>query len=551
LNSIVKKSLLNNGKFISTRQNLLLKNQKKLFSTSFKRLETSNPNKVLIKKPFYKRAGSAILKYGLIGSFLGISYVSYALYKENNPSKQIPQSDTFENGSKRKTVVILGSGWGSISLLKSLDTSLYNVIVVSPRNYFLFTPLLPSTPVGTVELKSIIEPVRSIARRSNSEVTYYEADALTVDHVAKTVHVKSVNENDYETDLSYDYLVVGVGAQPTTFNIPGVDKFSSFLKEISDAQDIRLKIMNSIEQAALLEQNDPERARLLSFVVVGGGPTGAEFAAELRDYVDQDLSKWMPALSKEIKIAIVEATPHILSMFPQNLIEYSQALFTKGGIDLKLKTAVKKVDATTIYAENRDTQQIEEIPYGVLVWATGNAPRDVSKNLMQQLGPEKQNSRRGLVINDRMELVGAEGSIYAIGDCAFYPGLFPTAQVAHQEGDYLATVFEKLHKIDQLKFANESLKDANKIKNNNTKIDKLYKKIDKFHYHHYGTLAYIGNEQAIADVTVNGYQFKGAGAVTFLFWKSAYLGMCVSLRNRLLVAMDWFKVYFIGRDSSI
>lgn len=185
LNSIVKKSLLNNGKFISTRQNLLLKNQKKLFSTSFKRLETSNPNKVLIKKPFYKRAGSAILKYGLIGSFLGISYVSYALYKENNPSKQIPQSDTFENGSKRKTVVILGSGWGSISLLKSLDTSLYNVIVVSPRNYFLFTPLLPSTPVGTVELKSIIEPVRSIARRSNSEVTYYEADALTVDHVAK------------------------------------------------------------------------------------------------------------------------------------------------------------------------------------------------------------------------------------------------------------------------------------------------------------------------------------------------------------------------------
>ncbi|SMN19194.1 similar to Saccharomyces cerevisiae YDL085W NDE2 Mitochondrial external NADH dehydrogenase, catalyzes the oxidation of cytosolic NADH [Maudiozyma saulgeensis] len=549
LNSIVKKSLLNNGKFISTKQNLIIKNQKNLFSTSFKRLQDSN--KLLIKKPLYKRAGNAILKYGLIGSFLGISYVSYALYKENNPSKQTPQSDTFSNGSKRKTIVILGSGWGSISLLKSLDTSLYNVIVVSPRNYFLFTPLLPSTPVGTVELKSIIEPVRSIARRSSSEVTYYEADALKIDPVTKSVHVKSVNENDYETDLNYDYLVIGVGAQPTTFNIPGVDKFSSFLKEISDAQDIRLKIMNSIEQAALLEQDDPERARLLSFVVVGGGPTGAEFAAELKDYVDQDLSKWMPALSKEIKIAIVEATPNILSMFPQNLIDYSQTLFTKGGIDLKLKTAVKRVDATTIYAENRDTQQIEEIPYGVLVWATGNAPRDVSKDLMQQLGPEKQNSRRGLVINDKMELVGAEGSIYAIGDCAFYPGLFPTAQVAHQEGDYLATVFDKLHKIDQLKFTNESLNDANKIKKNNAKIDKLYNKIDKFHYHHYGSLAYIGNEQAIADVTVNGFSFKGAGAMTFLFWKSAYLGMCVSLRNRLLVAMDWCKIYFIGRDSSI
>lgn len=550
-NSIIRKNLISSGKLTLQKQNLILKNQSKLFSTSLTKFQTSSANPIIKKKPFYRRAGRAIFKYGLIGSFLGIAYVSYALYRESNPRKQTPQSTTFENGSKRKTIVILGSGWGSISLLKSLDTSQYNVIVVSPRNYFLFTPLLPSTPVGTVELKSIIEPVRSIARRATSEVTYFEADALTVDPTKKTVHIKSVGEKDYETDLSFDYLVVGVGAQPTTFNIPGVDKYSSFLKEISDAQDIRLKVMNSIEQAALLEQDDPERARLLSFVVVGGGPTGAEFAAELRDYVDQDLSKWMPSISKEIKISIVEATPHILSMFPQNLIDYSQDLFTKGGIDLRLKTAVKKVDETTIYAENRDTKEMESIPYGVLVWATGNAPRPVAKNLMEQLGPEKQNSRRGLVINDKMELVGAEGSIYAIGDCAFYPGLFPTAQVAHQEGDYLATVFEKLHKIDQLKFANESINDANKIKNNNAKIDKLYKKIDKFHYHHYGSLAYIGNEQAIADVTVNGYSFKGAGAMTFLFWKSAYLGMCISLRNKFLVAMDWCKVYFIGRDSSI
>ncbi|GMM54722.1 NADH-ubiquinone reductase (H(+)-translocating) [Maudiozyma humilis] len=539
-NALVKKSVLGSPAAAAAGRRAL--------SVSARRLQ----QQALPQRSVASRAGRAFLKYAAIGTLCGVGYVSYALWRESNPREQQPQSATFDNGSRRKTIVVLGSGWGSVSLLKSLDTTQYNVLVVSPRNYFLFTPLLPSTPVGTVELKSIIEPVRSIARRAAGEVKYYEAEALTVDVAKKSVHIKSVSEeNDYETDLAYDYLVVGVGAQPTTFGIPGVAQYSSFLKEIPDAQDIRLKIMNSIEKAALLAKDDPERARLLSFVVVGGGPTGAEFAAELRDYVNQDLSKWMPAISKEIKISLVEATPHILSMFDKSLIEYSQQLFTKGNIDLKLKTAVKEVDATTIYAENRDTHAIEKIPYGVLVWATGNAPRAVAKDLMQSLGPEKQNSRRGLVINDRMELAGAEGSIYAIGDCAFFPGLFPTAQVAHQEGHYLATVFDKLHRIDQLKFANESATDASRVQSNNAKIDKIAKKIDKFNYHHYGSLAYIGNEQAIADVTFNGYSHKSAGALTFLFWKSAYLGMCVSLRNKVLVALDWAKVWFIGRDSSV
>lgn len=547
-NSIIKKSLLNSVK--PTNQNLRLLNQSKFFTTSIRQFHQQTKSTV-VKQNIYKRSGKAVLRYGLMGTFFGLGYLTYALYREGNPKKQTPQSETFSNGSKRKTLVILGSGWGSISLLKSLDTSLYNVIVVSPRNYFLFTPLLPSTPVGTVELKSIVEPVRSIARRSDSEVTYYEADALKIDYKNKSIRVKSVNENDYETDINYDYLVIGVGAQSTTFNIPGVAQYSSFLKEISDAQDIRFKIMNSIEQAALLKQNDPERSRLLSFVVVGGGPTGAEFAAELRDYVNQDLSKWMPELSKEIKISLVEATPHILGMFDKKLIDYAQNLFKEGKIDLKLKTAVKHVDATHISAENRDTNEIEKIPYGVLVWATGNAPRDVSIDLMKQIGPEKQNSKRGLVIDEKLQLVGAEDSIYAIGDCTFYPGLFPTAQVAHQEGDYLATVFGKLHKIDQLKFSNESLKDAAKIKKNNASIEKLNKGIGTFKYHHYGALAYIGNDKAIADVCINGYDLKSAGSMTFLLWKSAYLTMCVTLRNKFLVALDWCKVCVIGRDSSI
>lgn len=125
------------------------------------------------------------LKLTFYTTLAGTLYVSYELYKESNPPKQVPQSTAFANGLKKKELVILGTGWGAISLLKKLDTSLYNVTVVSPRSFFLFTPLLPSTPVGTIEMKSIVEPVRSIARRTPGEVHYIEAEALDVDPKAK------------------------------------------------------------------------------------------------------------------------------------------------------------------------------------------------------------------------------------------------------------------------------------------------------------------------------------------------------------------------------
>lgn len=531
-------------KFMTLRSRVA---SKRCFTNGLRLLQQAPEAKILAPKPsLFRRAGKGFLRVTLYGGLLGTSYVAYNLYKEKHPAPQVPQTATFTNGSPRKTIVILGSGWGSISLLKNLDTSLYNVVVVSPRNYFLFTPLLPSTPVGTIELKSIVEPVRSIARRAPGEVHYYEAEALDVDPEAKTVKIKSVNkEHEYQLDLKYDYLVNGVGAQPTTFGIPGVFENASFLKEISDAQEIRMKIMTSIEKAASLSPNDPERKRLLSFVVVGGGPTGVEFAAELRDYVDQDLHKWMPELSKEIKVTLVEALPNILNMFDKSLVDYAEDLFKQEKIDLKLKTMVKNVDKTNITAKCGD--ELQDVPYGVLVWATGNAPRDVSKNLMNKL--EVQDSRRGLLIDEKLQLLGAQGSIFAIGDCTFYPGLFPTAQVAHQEGEYLARVFKKQYKIDQLKWelAQGNANDTNV----QSRLTKLESQIEPFQYRHMGALAYIGSEKAIADLAVGESKYRLAGSFTFLFWKSAYLAMCMTFRNRVLVAMDWAKVYFLGRDSSV
>lgn len=489
------------------------------------------------------------LKLTFYSTLAGTLYVSYHLYRESNPPKQIPQSSAFANGLKKKELVILGTGWGAISLLKKLDTSLYNVTVVSPRSFFLFTPLLPSTPVGTIEMKSIVEPVRSIARRTPGEVHYIEAEALDIDPKAKTVLVQSVSESEFfVSNVNYDYLVVSVGAKTTTFNIPGVYGNALFLKEIEDAQNIRMKLMKTIEQASSFPRNDPERKRLLTFVVVGGGPTGVEFAAELQDYVDQDLSKWMPDLSKEMSVILIEALPNILNMFDKTLIKYAEDLFARDRIDLQVNTAVKSVEPTYIHTL-QGGQKASDIPYGMLVWATGNEPIELSKVLMGKV-PEQTN-KRGLLINDKLELLGAEESVYAIGDCTAHTGFFPTAQVAHQEGEYLARTLDKKLEIEQLEWDMLNTADETKVSRLQSEIDSKKSKLDKFNYKHMGALAYIGSETAIADLHMGDSSYQLKGMFAFLFWKSAYLAMCLSIRNRILIAMDWTKVYFLGRDSSV
>lgn len=136
----------------------------------------------------------------------------------------------------------IGTGWGAVSLLKKLDTENYNVVVVSPRNYFLFTPLLPSCTTGTIEHRSIMEPIRNFLRHKKAAVKYYEAEATKIDYEKKVVYINDdsdIKGSVSTTEVPFDMLVVGVGAENATFGIPGVREHSCFLKEVADAQKIR------------------------------------------------------------------------------------------------------------------------------------------------------------------------------------------------------------------------------------------------------------------------------------------------------------------------
>ncbi|CDK25083.1 unnamed protein product [Kuraishia capsulata CBS 1993] len=499
----------------------------------------------------------------LLSALGGTAYVGYQVYKEAHPTEQIPQSDLKPNGNKRKTIVILGSGWGSITTLKHLDTSLYNVIIVSPRNYFLFTPLLPSVPTGTVDVKSITDPVRTVARATPGQVLYLEAEATDVDPVSKKVTIKHksnsmtfgeamINEEEpIITTVDYDYLVFGVGAQTTTFGIPGVAENASYLKEAHDAVVIRQKIFNSIEAAQLLPVGSEERKRLLSVVVCGGGPTGVELAAEVKDYIDQDLSRWLPGIEKEMTVTLVEALPNVLNAFNQKLIKYTEEVFKRQELDLRTNTMVKKVDRKNVYAVHKNASGEQEsiaIPYGTLVWATGNGPREITKSLASKI-EEQKTARRGLLIDAYLKVDGSD-SIYALGDCTFTKNP-PTAQVAHQEGIFLASHFEKLSKIDDLQYSIKTETEADKLDKLNRRLERAKASLRPFEYVYQGSLAYIGTERAVADLVWGDFSnVSTGGSLTFLFWRSAYVSMILGVRSKILVCFDWLKVGIFGRDCS-
>ena len=207
--------------------------------------------------------------------------------------------DPIEHKSKPK-LVVLGTGWGSVALLKALRPEEYHIIVVSPVNYFLFTPMLPSATVGTLELRSLVEPVRRIVHRVRGH--FLKAQGVDVDFSEKLVEVAQLDCNGVEQHfyLPYDKLVIGVGESSiapnpiqlmspgSTSNPHGVKGLENcnYLKTIDDARQIRNKVLQNLEQACLPTTSDEERKRLLSFVISGGWPTGVEFAAELNDLLN-------------------------------------------------------------------------------------------------------------------------------------------------------------------------------------------------------------------------------------------------------------------------
>ncbi|XP_010268843.1 PREDICTED: external alternative NAD(P)H-ubiquinone oxidoreductase B1, mitochondrial [Nelumbo nucifera] len=347
-----------------------------------------------------------------------VSTGSLLTYSESKSDHGTENDESSKTEAKKKRVVVLGTGWAGTSFLKGLDISSFDVQVVSPRNYFAFTPLLPSVTCGTVEARSIVEPIRKIMKKKHGEIQFWEAECVKIDAANKKVFCRSNHDTDLvgndEFFLEYDYLVISLGAQVNTFNTSGVMEHCHFLKEIEDAQKIRRSIVDCFEKASLPGLSNEEMRTNLHFVIVGGGPTGVEFAAELHDFITEDLIRLYPMVKDLVKITLIQSGDHILNTFDERISSFAEKKFQRDGIEVQTGCRVVSVSDREIKMKLKSKGEISSIPYGMVVWSTGIGARPVIKDLMEQIG---QTNRRALATDEWLRVLGCD-NVYAIGDCA-------------------------------------------------------------------------------------------------------------------------------------
>ncbi|GBG27407.1 External alternative NADPH-ubiquinone oxidoreductase B1, mitochondrial [Hondaea fermentalgiana] len=440
----------------------------------------------------------------------------------------------------RPRIVIVGSGWGGYSFLSYIDKKKYDVQVISPSNHFLFTPLLPSSVVGTLEFRAIQEPVRTVRNLG----AYYQAKALSVDENTRQITCKGIFSGD-EFRVEYDFLVCAAGAKTNTFNTPGIadreGKEVFFLKHLHHARQIRNRILECFERAAIHLTDDAERDRLLTFVVVGGGPTSCELVGELRDFIRNDVAKWYPDLQDYISIHLVEAQSRLLGSFDESVAKIVERRFRRRNIQLHLGASVTGFDPETGITKLSDGSGI---PTGMLVWSAGlEQTRFVQDGLD---GVEKGPGKR-IIIDDHLRVSDPDNKFdnrfFALGDCAINmeTPLAPLAQVAGQQAKWLAKAF------------NEAPTGVGLV----APAAQVFKPdSDPFAFFSLGSMLTFGGFQGAVDFTQVGKQNEesnlGAlsGFLSFAMWRSAYLLRQNSWTNRILIPMYWFKSFLLGRDIS-
>ncbi|QRW15191.1 NADH dehydrogenase [Ceratobasidium sp. AG-Ba] len=445
-----------------------------------------------------------------------------------------------ERKGDRERLVIIGSGWAGYGILHLANKKKYQIVVISPRSYFAFTPLLASTAVGTLEFRNAIEPVRQ------KGVELYQAWAEAVNFDAKYVTAQSNLQAGLDKDqggdkfrVHYDKvniillsnnprltllkLVIAPGAYSQTFGIPGVAQHANFLKDVSDARRIRQRVLSNFEKAALPTTTPEERDKLLHFAIVGGGATGVEFAAELHDLLHDDLPALYPdgqgkdLVHNHAKITIYDVAPRILGMFDTALSEFAERHLKREGVTIKPQHFVSRVEDGVLHFKNDDP-----VPFGMLVWATGLSTNPFVGSIK---GVQKEDTPAARILTDgKLRVLKEDGQVmedvFALGDCARIkdaPILPTTAQVASQKAKYLSK---------QLNADPSGGGD--------------------FRFRNFGALAYLGGWRAI----LQGEKQNVKGWAAWVIWRGAYLTKSVSWRNKILIPTLWMINWVFGRDIS-
>jgi len=401
--------------------------------------------------------------------------------------------------TRRKHIVIIGGGFGGISTAKALKNANADITIIDRLNHHLFQPLLYQVATAELSPGDIAAPIRAIVNK-NPNIKVVLGEVKKIDPDKKSIHLRNGRS------INFDHLVIATGAQYNYFGHEEWAEFAPGMKSVSDALKVREKLLMSMEEAEQI-QNSNRRKSLLTYVIIGGGPTGVEMAGAIAEIAGNGAKHGYDTIKPEdTKIYLIEAGPRILNAFPESLGENAKKMLEKMGVKVLLNTPVTNIEKNKVHL------QVGSIETPNIIWAAGIK----ASSLLDSLKVEQDRTGRVLVGPDLS--IPQYPDIFIIGDSAHsqdkggnaLPALAP---VATQQGRFVGKLLAKGDK-------------------RNSKAKFVYK--DK------GTMATIGRAKAVADI--KGLKFSGFFA--WFLWSFIHVLSLIGFRNKTKVFVEWVWNYF-------
>ncbi|PYO71831.1 MAG: FAD-dependent oxidoreductase [Gemmatimonadetes bacterium] len=401
-------------------------------------------------------------------------------------------------GGEAPTVVVVGAGFGGLRVAKALRRAPVQVVLLDRNNYHLFQPLLYQVATAGLEPEEIAKPARAIMR-GQKNFDFRMVDVTRVDFAAKRLETSA-------GPVAYDFLVLAPGGETNFFGLEAMQRHGLGLKDIPDAITIRNRVLTCFENA-MLEPDAERRRALLTFIVVGGGPTGVEMAGALSELIRLVLVKDYPRLNiKDVRILLLEATDTLLAAMPERLREAAGKTLWRKYVEVRFGASVADYDGKQIRLKSG-----EIIPAATVIWAAGvrAAP------LINTLGLSA--ARQGRIpVEPTLQLTG-HPEVFIIGDAAY----------REQDGEPLPMVAPVAIQMGQAVARNIARQVQGKA-------------LEPFRYRDQGTLATIGRNAAVANV----YGIQARGFVAWVMWLGIHIIQLIGFRNKLLVLINWAWDYF-------
>ncbi|MEQ9999868.1 NAD(P)/FAD-dependent oxidoreductase [Corynebacterium sp. KPL4015] len=409
------------------------------------------------------------------------------------------------NGS-RHHVVVVGGGFGGLNTVKKLKNADVEITLIDKKNHHLFQPMLYQVATGMISAGEVAPSTRQLLRNQDN-VDFVNGNVTDINLEDQTV---TAELDDFSRTYSYDSLVVAAGSSQSYFGNDHFAEFAPGMKTLDDALELRSRIISAFEKAELTD--DPaERERLLTFIIVGAGPTGVELTGQIAELANRTLSDVYSTYgTSAAKIYLLDGAPQVLPPFGKRLGRRAQRTLEKEGVNVRLNAMVTDVNEDSVTYKNMKTEEEVTLEGATKIWSAGVSASPLGKMVADQAGVEADRAGR-VSVNDDMT-VGDFNNVYIIGDMMSLNRLPGLAQVAIQGGEHVAKLIET--KVDEESTADEK---------------------EPFEYFDKGSMAIVTRFNAV--VKLGKTEFSGFPG--WLAWLALHLTYVVGLRSRLAVLVNW------------